>query len=862
MNTIKKNSEFFNNLIAALFYSQYSRDLLIGKRLNDTYNDLLKNGIQNNTLTIDNYDKINDIKIDNKVLNFLKKKKKFLNAFLLPKLIKSISEKISCVSFERYNEINYISLSEYLTITNRYFLNDELKLLQPKKQEIRKELIKDPDYITINKWFDKDPLQIPSILTEIDKDIDDKYDKFKVDEYNIRITINDYIQDTIEYNGIIYKLDSLIINTYNNNKDPIVCLTDNDYRKIYFGTNTSKCNLFKFDWVDVDDNDFVIYSKFPCNVFTDNISEINEKELSLFNITKCNHTLIYIKTNIKDKQVDTKEQDEIKKIKDIIIKIDKNQDYNNIKKLLQEYNKYLTIFDDKLTFKDKIAKIDEIDEIIKKLCEDKKKKGGAGRKKKSQKTESIKSQKTESIKSKEEEKKKEEEEKKKEEERTKIFEDRIKNLPNIIDKLNKKEEEKLKKEFATTLEIIKKTKEDEDKKKKEDEEKKKKEEEDKKKKEEEDKKKKEEEDKKKKEEEEKKKKEEEEKKKKEEEEKRKGNITSQQKQFQFDIIEKIIELLENYKNLLINSISKEPIISLLKKHFKDLPNNATIDKILDFISKLPRDDLNKKIDAMQQLLLAKIQEHKDTRRSKDNSTTLQPEIDDLKKQLQSLGDIQKALAETAKKNQIKLIDDLNLKLDSMQQELVSKLQIEKDSKVHNEIDHNIKEQLLLLKDIQLKLDKDVKSSSSSKKDSRENALLKVENTELKKQIAILEDIQLKCKRQQKEYKRCNKHNTLPYKYIKFKEDELLDAIRDKFKLQKQPNSKIIIDFIFNYFEKNNKVMNVYIIEKYMGDIYDVMKIFNKRYNIDTIDIKQFYRLLAAISIYAKYQDDIKKIFLK
>jgi hypothetical protein len=41
-----------------------------------------------------------------------------------------------------------------------------------------------------------------------------------------------------------------------------------------------------------------------------------------------------------------------------------------------------------------------------------------------------------------------------------------------------------------------------------------------------------------------------------------------------------------------------------------------------------------------------------------------------------------------------------------------------------------------------------------------------------------------------------------------------------------------------------------------------MKIFNKRYNIDSVDIKQFYRLLAAISIYAKYQDDIKKIFLK
>jgi hypothetical protein len=281
---------------------------------------------------------------------------------------------------------------------------------------------------------------------------------------------------------------------------------------------------------------------------------------------------------------------------------------------------------------------------------------------------------------------------------------------------------------------------------------------------------------------------------------------------------------------------------------------------------------------MQQDVLSKLQNQVIKSRS-SNNITLQQEISDLKQQLLLLEDIQTKLSQNIDRDNKQLLDDMQdalLKYSKKDNELIirgvqdlfrlfnqdviSKLQNDKDSKVHNEIDDNIKEQLLLLKDIQLKLDKNVKSSS--KKDSKETALLKVENTELKKQIAILEDIQLKCKRQQKEYQRCNKHNTLPYKYIKFKEDELLDAIKDKFKSQKQPNGKIIIDFIFNYFEKNNKVMNVYIIEKYMGDIYDVMKIFNKKYNIDTIDIKQFYRLLAAISIYAKYQDDIKKIFLK
>ena len=361
------------------------------------------------------------------------------------------------------------------------------------------------------------------------------------------------------------------------------------------------------------------------------------------------------------------------------------------------------------------------------------------------------------------------------------------------------------------------------------------------------------------------------------------------------------------------------------------------------------EDLNAKMDVMQQELIQKIQEQKAVARSrsKDN-ITIQPEIDDLKKQLELMGDIQKQLSDATRIDHTKIVQDLNLKLDTMQQELLGKIkeireikksssssikdnitlqseitalnqqlqllgeiqkklsetgerdnkqlladmqkellkyshkdneliikgvqdllrsfneniilkQNEKDIKIH-------KEHLLLLKDIKLQLDKNVKnsnSSSKSKKDDKETELLKLENTELKKQIEILKDIQMKCERQQKDYERCNKHNMLPYKYIKFKEDELLDAIREQFKSKNsKPSDKIIIEFIFQYFEKNNKVMNLYIIEKYMGDIYDVMKIFNKKYNIERVNIKQFYRLLASISIYAKFNDEIKKIFIK
>ena len=384
----------------------------------------------------------------------------------------------------------------------------------------------------------------------------------------------------------------------------------------------------------------------------------------------------------------------------------------------------------------------------------------------------------------------------------------------------------------------------------------------------------------------------------------------------------------------------------IQKQLADVSKQDYKKIVEDAISKMPKednkkliDDLNAKMDAMQQTLLSKIQEQRAVARSKD--ITLQPEIDDLKRQLQLMGDIQKQLSEASKTDHTKIVQDLNLKLDNMQKELLEEIkeikknslnssksnitlqseisslnqqlqllgeiqkklsetgyrdnkqlladmqqelvnfshkdnekiilgvqdllrsfneqiivkQNEKDIKIH-------KEHLLLLKEIKSKLEKDVKSRSISKKDDKETELLKLENAELKQQIEILKDIQTKCKRQQKDYERCNKHNMLPYQYIKFKEDELLDAIKDHFKTSKKPNDKIIIEFIFQYFEKNNKVMNLYIIEKYMGDIYDVMKIFNKKYNIENVNITQFYRLLASISIYAKFNDKIKKIFIK
>jgi hypothetical protein len=953
------NLAWFNNFIAAILYSQYSRDLITNnqdildkiKEIFDFSNDTTQNLeeiiriassneplISSNDdsldyLTQDNEDeKIRTLNIDIQFYKYLLNHNKQLSAFILPKFLEFINS--SCISIERYNGKNYIGLYDIVKYEKKtkiekglFGLNqkkieeDYFELKDVKQRNIKKLYNQSKDYILINKWNN---VHYPKIFDEIlkmDQDddnegIDNKYRLSSTYKKKEDLNITDNIDDIIIYNDYYYKLDSFIIS--NNNEDKsnspqlITALTYDEQKYAYINNYCVELNKLL-----LAQNEFKIHSLFPCDLIKGKIKISEKQDISTFNLnTGSNYTLVYVKLKkIADQEKEQLEADRKAKEK----RDDEEKKRNAEQKAKQDEEKdkeakFLRLAKLETDIEKKDDKLKKLERILAEEYKD-----DIGEMEKII-TFSVKKDEFNELK--------------------KLLKEYINILKTADTEFNKNTfEDWIKKIYEIQNEInnnIRKFQALEAK---------------------------------------------------------SGNKNVPERLF-ISFYDNIILYLNRYILFIINLLSRKNTILLLKEEIKDLPNNKKINEILDAIAKLPKveqigklndllvptdakiaqildviskmptdaklkkiedllkptdaklnqlldaitkipnDDLTKKIDAMQQLLLSKIQEQKSA-----NSRTMQPEIAELKKQLETF-------TETSKRDQIKIIDDLNIKLDAMQQELLSKLQkqviksksskskdnitlkqeisnlnqqlqllediqtklsgniynsqlladmqeklsnfakkdteliiqgvqdllrsfnsevivkqTEKNNKIHNQIDTNIKEQLVLLKDIHTKLDKDVKSSSH-KKDDKEISLLKVENAELKKQILILEDIQLKCKRQQKEYQRCNKHNTLPYKYIKFKEDELLDAIKDKFKSQKQPSSKIIIDFIFNYFEKNNKVMNVYIIEKYMGDIYDVMKIFNKRYNIEEIDIKQFYRLLASISIYSKYQNDIKKIFLK
>ena len=930
-------SSWYNNIIAAIFYSQYSREILkkdvISTELKEIFNfsqpteyildnyiriassaNPLNTNIENYQLDYFNFENdINDINISKTFYKYLETHNKQLIAFILPKFLEFI--KASCISIEIYNDKNYIGLYDLVEykenektekklfgFNQKKIIEEKFELKKITKRKIIEKYKTASDYIIVNKWTNNN---IPSIIEDISKEdadddidgIDNIYRLSSIYKRKDDLNITDKIQDRIIFHDYYYKLDSFIIT--NNDDKPnsrlITSLTYND--KKYIHIDNKDC--VELNELKTLTDEFKIHSLFPCDLFKGKIEQNEIKNVSTYNLTTgCNYSLIYVKyKKITDLEREARELDARKKaqqkIDDDRRKAEQKMKQDEEKEKREKFTKLAKLEDD---IKEKEKKIKDLQDIygenykesieeIEKIITFTSNKPNYNNLKIILK-EYINILKTNQTGFK-----------------TYTFEEWIKKIYEIKEEINSNIQ---KHQTIEAKPAANKNKEDKD---------------------------------------------------------------------YLDFYDNIIIYLNRYIFFIVNLISRQNTISLIKDEIKDLPDNnkiseildaiskipyadefkqlndlltpanAKIDQILDIITKLPNEaklkkietlltptdakltqildaiikipkddnklliqDLNLKITAMQQELLQKIQEQKSGR----DNITLKAEIDDLKEQLKLMRNIQQELSANTRIDHTKIVQDLNLKLDAMQRELLSKIKrkssnsndnitlkaeiislnqqlqllddIQKKISKTGVIDNstillgvqdllrsfteqnatniiNYRELLSILEEIKSKLDTGTKSKSNSNC-KNENNLLKLENSELKKQIEILKDIQSKCKRQQKDYERCNKHNMLPYKYITFKEDELLESIKEKFKSSsKKPNDKVIIEFIFQYFEKNNKVMNLYIIEKYMGDIYDVMKIFNKKYNIENVDIKQFYRLLASISIYAKFNDKIKKIFM-
>ena len=174
------------------------------------------------------------------------------------------------------------------------------------------------------------------------------------------------LEETIEFNGMIYKLDSVLIRNFNfktcSKSHQIAGVTCDDKRYIYNGwirqtqdpaksktianylNNVAACELMNYDWLN-NKEDFCLLSS-KCGIE----NRKTEKELC-FNTSKTNEaTYIYVKvegkenllkaSNNKLKQVTTKCNSEIKKLKNQIDESTSDNAKRNLEKVLKSKEDY------------------------------------------------------------------------------------------------------------------------------------------------------------------------------------------------------------------------------------------------------------------------------------------------------------------------------------------------------------------------------------------------------------------------------------------------------------------------------------------------------------------------------------------
>jgi len=742
------STTWFNNFITAILYSQYSRKILkdnndtfvvklkdifkfnTSKSINDALNEFFFIKPENNKKDLTTEFKVNYFDSDDNIqklinIDFYKKlleNDSQLTAFILPKFLEFIGA--SCISIERYNKKNYIGLYdlvEYIKeikevpAKRRIFFNImklepepvpeqinvfKFKLKKIKRAEIKEKYDKEPQYILINKWTnDNIPKDVLDAMINDDesKDADGINNDYRLSSTyinNSKLEIDDKIEEQITYKNYYYKLDSCIISN-NNNKSLLTFLTHNNKKYVYLNnkdcTNLHEIKSFR--------EAFSIYSKFPCEIFRSKKKFGEKDQLSSYNTKENNYTLIYVKFKTieeeKKEQEEQQNKEKDEKKKNVLQKLittykihDRSKKINEIKELKNKYNELE---------KEKEAKIKELEKEKVKIKQLEKEKDKLDREKQADIDKDIENI-QDIIKELPDAKK----------EDFKDFKDLIDLLNEYIQILKNNEFDNIQKykDIKSSINIIKHiqdeiTKNDE--------------------------------------------------KNKEYKLKPDNKKTKYEKIF-ISNYAKIKMYLTKFINFIINLLSRQNIISLIKDEIKDLPNNenikqitdlltptdakfkqilsaidklpadaklkkiedlltptdAKLNQILEAIAKMPKedytkiiqdaidkmpkqdnkkliDDLNAKMDAMQQTLLSKIEEQRaivSRSKSKDN-ITLQTEIDELKRQLQLMGDIQKQLSEVSKQDYTKiiqeaidkmpkqdnkkLIDDLNAKMDVMQQ---------------------------------------------------------------------------------------------------------------------------------------------------------------------------------------------------
>lgn len=353
---------WFNAILMVSLYSQYTRNVIIkaSKKWNkkDSFLMVLKEILKNYKKKPEKVQTFfNKIKPEKILLKMLKKYNDYIFMYKMKLNFVKTNFDISFASYDFYYInlfLKYININalDILYYENKYLIN------------INKYMHKN-NYTTYNgNEISKDTIKIlknvPEVLV-ITSFLQHNYLHKYLDYYNTKTNpfnsllydfeISDVykLEDYITLNGYRYKLDSVIISSYNhinNMAHTIAGITCNNEKYVYngFWINDDKksFSLIKYDWNVNNDKDFCL------NYITYNLNfNINKNDLC-FNFSKKNSYRIFIFTkidnNVSSHKSSSKNDLELSGVSDIVY----NQYETIINKMSKEeilsHLKYLDIY--------------------------------------------------------------------------------------------------------------------------------------------------------------------------------------------------------------------------------------------------------------------------------------------------------------------------------------------------------------------------------------------------------------------------------------------------------------------------------------------------------------------------------------
>ena len=230
-----------------------------------------------------------------------------------------------------YYELSYFNIIKNLKILKKIYNFNYTFNIEKELNEIKKSIVNIPDVLLVtlcdeefNKYMTKNEY-IYNLLGDIN--------------YNINLDDLNKLKNKINFNGHIYKLDSVLIGNYNvlkiNKGHTISGITCNNKKYIYNGWSKNvnifynnyilneSCKLQKFNW-NVNKEKIFGFKSSNCKLTED----INENKDITYSFTKSERILIYVKIDKnKTSSIKSSSTSSLSKTQKII------KDYYNVKNL-------------------------------------------------------------------------------------------------------------------------------------------------------------------------------------------------------------------------------------------------------------------------------------------------------------------------------------------------------------------------------------------------------------------------------------------------------------------------------------------------------------------------------------------------